>query len=291
MKLIKEGKSKMSVDKKTFLPIGTIKYTLLFLLSILFLFPLYWTFTNSLQPINGLLALYPSAFHWENYQYALTYIAFGKYLINSVIITGSSVGLTIISSSLVGFGFARLKAPGKNMLFIFILSTMMLPQIVTQIPMYMLFSQVGLTNTYLPWILWGLGGSAFNIFLFRQYYSGLPKELEEAARIDGCSTFRIYWNIFLPISKSVVITAAIMTFNYFWGTDYLTPFMFLKDDKYPLVTAIMQIGFADPKDSNNIEILQVMNAGLMLFMIPIIFLFFLGQRYLAEGIISSGVKG
>ncbi|WP_274650905.1 carbohydrate ABC transporter permease [Paenibacillus humicola] len=265
-------------------------YVVLILLSLLFFLPAFWTFTNSLQKINSLPTFLPTEFHFENYRLAVTLIDFWTYTRNSVIITGISVVLTLFSSAFVGYAFARLQAPGKKYLFLFVLSTMMLPGIVTQIPTYILFKQIGLTGTFIPWVLWGIGGSPFNIFLYRQFYASFPKELEEAARIDGCSTFRIFWNIFVPLSVPIIATIAIMAFNFHWGADYLTPFMFLTEDKYPLVTALASVGYTYPENPN-VELVQVANAALILFIIPIVVIFFIGQRYLLEGVLSSAVKG
>ena len=265
-------------------------YGLLVLLSILFVMPLYWFVTNSLQLVGASTAYWPKEAHFENYRYAVTLIDYWKYTRNSIIITVISVAIPTLTSALVGYGFARLRGPGKNVLFLLMLSTMMLPAIVTQIPTYVIFFKIGFINTFWPWLFWAIGGSAFSIFLYRQFFSGFPKDLEEAARIDGCSTFRIFWNIFLPISLPVVATVSILLFNGSWGNDYLTPFMFLQQDKYPLATALLSIGYEWP-GGKGITMTQVQSAGIVLFVLPIIVVFFIGQRYLVEGIVSSAVKG
>lgn len=226
----------------------------------------------------------------ENYKYAVTLIDYWKYTKNSLIITVISVAIPAITSAIVGFGFARLRGPGKQLLFLLMLSTMMLPAIVTQIPTYIIFFKIGFLNTFWPWLFWALGGSAFSIFLYRQFFATFPKDLEEAARIDGCTTFRIFWNIFLPISIPVVATVSILSFNSSWGNDYLTPFMFLQMDRYPLATALLSIGYEWP-GGKGIPMMQVHSAGIVLFVLPIIVIFFVGQRYLVEGMISSAVKG
>ncbi|MCU6707352.1 carbohydrate ABC transporter permease [Paenibacillus sp. J5C_2022] len=265
-------------------------YGLLVLLSILFVLPLYWLITNSLQLVGSSSSFWPGGLHFENYRYAVTLIDYWGFTKSSIIISGIAVIVPTLTSALVGFGFARLSGPGKGVLFMLMLSTMMLPGIVTQIPTYVIFFKIGFINTYWPWFFWALGGSAFSIFLYRQFFASFPKELEEAARIDGCSTFRIFWNIFLPISLPVVATVSILAFNGSWGGDYLTPFMFLHDDKYPLATALFSVGYSFPGDQR-IEMTQVLNAGLVIFVLPIIVVFFIGQRYLVEGVVSSAVKG
>ncbi|RTE07828.1 carbohydrate ABC transporter permease [Paenibacillus whitsoniae] len=263
-------------------------YGLLVLLSVLFVMPLYWLVANSLQLAGSSMAFWPKGLHWENYTFAVTFIDYWKYARNSLIITSISVAIPTFTSALVGFGFARLRGPGKNALFMLMLSTMMLPEIVTQIPTYVIFFEIGLLHTFWPWVFWAIGGSAISIFLYRQFFSSIPKDLEEAARIDGCSTFRIFWSIFLPVSLPVVATVSILLFNRAWGNDYVTPFMFLRLDQYPLSTAIFSIGYTSPS-GQSIPIIQ--SAGVVLFVLPIIAVFMAGQRYVVEGIVYSSIKG
>lgn len=279
------------VGQKTSGPLGrTALYAALVVLSALFIVPLYWLLTNSLQLVGSSTSFLPNGLHFENYYYAATLIDYWNYTRNSLIITGISVIIPTLTSALVGFGFARLRGPGKGVLFMLMLSTMMLPGIVTQIPTYVIFFKMGFINTFWPWFFWSLGGSAFSIFLYRQFFAAFPRDLEEAATIDGCSTFRIFRSIFIPISLPVIATVSILSFNGSWGGDYLTPFMFLHDDKYPLATALFSVGYAFP-GQQNIEMTQVLNAGLVMFVLPIIIVFFVGQRYLVEGVVSSAVKG
>lgn len=193
-------------------------YTMLVLLSILFVVPLYWLVTNSLQVVGSASTFWPTSLRFVNYKYAVTFIDYWSYAKNSIVITAISVIIPTITSAFVGFGFARLRGPGKNVLFLLMLSTMMLLTIVTQIPTYVIFFKIGFINTFWPWFFWALGGSAFSIFLYRQFFATFPKDLEEAATIDGCSTYRIFWNIFLPISLPVIATVSILSFNGSWGT-------------------------------------------------------------------------
>jgi ABC-type glycerol-3-phosphate transport system permease component len=226
---------------------------------------------------------------WSNYVFAVTGIDFFGYLTNSVIICAIFVPLTTLSSALAGFAFARLHAPGKKTLFLIVTSTMMLPGIVTQIPTYILFHKLDIINTFYPWLLWGIGGSPFFIFMFRQFFSSIPKELEEAARIDGCSTFRMYWNIFLPLATPATWTTIIMCFQGTWG-DFITPFMFLQESKYPLAAALATIGYHLPANPS-VTLVEPSSAAAILFMLPVIATFFFGQRYLVEGIVAGSVKG
>lgn len=266
-----------------------IVYGLIAVLTVIFVYPFFLTIINSLNPLYSMPTLLPTAFNWENYKIAVTMIEFPTFLKNSLIICAIYVPLTTMSSALAGFGFARLHAPGKKLLFVVITSTMMLPGIVTQIPTYILFHKLDFINTFYPWLLWGIGGAPFFIFLYRQYFSSIPKELEEAARIDGASTLRMFRTIFLPLATPATWTTAIMCFQWTWG-DFITPFMFLKDDNYPLATALATIGYHLP-DNPNVILKEPSSAAAILFMIPTIAAFFFGQRYLVDGIAAGAVKG
>jgi multiple sugar transport system permease protein len=265
-----------------------IIYALILLCSVIFLFPMYLALVNALTAWYTLPTIAPSAFHFENFKFATTLIDFWTFAQNSLILCGISLVTSTVTSGLVGYAFARINVPGRGFLFMIILSTMMLPGIVTQIPTYILFYKIGFINTYWPWILGGIGGNAFFIFLYRQFFSAIPKEMEEAARIDGCSIFRTYWNIFLPLSFPVVATVAILNFQGTWG-DVITPFMFLKPEHYPLATALSVISYTASGTKQIIT--QVSLASAILFMIPVVLTFFLGQRFIVEGIVTTGVKG
>ncbi|MFC5650375.1 carbohydrate ABC transporter permease [Paenibacillus solisilvae] len=263
-------------------------YTALVICSAIFIFPMYLAIVNALSAWNTTPGLLPNGFHPENFKYATTLIDFWHFGKNSVIICGISLCTSTLTSGLVGYAFARIAAPGRNFLFMVVLSTMMVPGIVTQIPAYILFHNYGLLDTFWPWLFWGIGGNAFYIFLYRQFFSSVPKELEEAARIDGCSILRTYWNIFLPMSLPVVATVAIMTFQGSWG-DFITPFMFLKTEHYPLATALGTISYT--ANGTKLVLQSVATAAAILLMIPVLLTFFLGQRYIVEGIVTTGVKG
>lgn len=264
-------------------------YLVVIILSMLFLMPGLWTFSNSLRDIYSVSQIIPTSIHWENFKMATTLVPYMSYVKNSIIISGISVILTTISSALVGFGFARLKAPGKNVMFFIIIATMMLPGIVTQVPTYILFSRIGLTNSFLPWVFWGIGGNAFFIFLYRQFFMNIPEEIDEAARLDGCSTLGIFIRMYLPLSIPVITTVLVMSFQGSWG-DYQTPFMFLDSDKWNLATAMISSNYSLPNNPS-VQLIPVINAATLIFAIPIIVTFFIGQKYLVEGIVTTGLKG
>lgn len=264
-------------------------YVLLIFLAVIFAFPLYWLLANSLQPLFTGTTWFPFHPTLENYQMAFSLRPFWLYFKNSSILAFISVVLPLLSSFFSAFAFARLRGKFKGVLFMIVLSHMMLPGTVTQIPQFILFHQYGMLGTYWPWILGGIGGSSLIIFLYRQFFMSIPKELDEAARIDGCSTYGIIYRIYMPISIPVVATAAILLFNGSWGGDFLAPYMFLQEHQYPLATALLQLGYTLPT-SLNVELTQVQNAAVVIFILPILLVFFIGQRFLISGIMTGAVK-
>jgi multiple sugar transport system permease protein len=264
-------------------------YVWVWLCCLLFAIPAIWSVSNSLRELDSAPKLFHTDFSWINYKYAVTLIDFWKYFGNSLTLAAISVIIGVFMSGVVGFAFARLYAPGKNVLFIIVLSTMMLPGIVIEVPTYILFTRIHLIDSFLPWVIWALGGSPFVIFLFRQFFSTIPRELEDAARMDGCSTLRIFWSMFIPLSIPAMVTAAIIKFQWAWG-DYMRPFMFLTDSKYPLAIALMNKSYTFPTDPYQL-LEPVVSSAALIFSIPVLITFFVGQRFLTEGIVSSGLKG
>ena len=207
-------------------------YVLLVSISALFLLPLFWMITSALKPNYQVLAFppvwIPNPPKWSNFREALTYVPFGRFSINTVIIALGTIVGTVLSCTVVAYGFARLRAPGKNALFVVLLATMMLPYPVTMIPLYVEFNQVGWVNTFLPLIVPAFFGVPFYIFLLRQFFMGIPTEFEDAARIDGANTLQILWHVILPMSKPALATVAILTFQATWN-DFLPPLIYLHD--------------------------------------------------------------
>src|SRR5579884_140699 len=266
------------------------RYTLLMVLAVLFLAPFLWLVSIALKT-QSQLAIFPILFRpsqadWQNFVQALTLVPFWNYAANSVILAMIYAVLTTFSSALVGFGFARLKGRGKRLWFVVLLSTMMLPQIVTLIPTYVLFARLNLVNTYWPWALWGVGASPFLVFLYRQFFAAIPIDLEEAAILDGCGYGQIFWRIFLPLSLPVIVTAFLLSFVWVWG-DYVTPTLLLSQDNTTLAVAI-SASYVDP---NNDPLPNVQAAAALLYILPEIVVFFFAQRYFVRGIVTSGLKG
>lgn len=264
-------------------------YTLALLVALLFLLPLFWMVSSSLKPDYQVLEFpprwLPNPIRWANYPEALTYVPFGRYTLNTLLISGLTIVGHLLSCTLVAYAFARLRAPGKNILFMVMLATMMLPYPVTMIPIYLGFTTLGWVNTFLPLIVPAFFGSPFYIFLLRQFFLTLPAELEDAARVDGANTLQIIWHIILPISKPALATVAIFTFQASWN-DFLGPLIYLHDQtKYTV-----SLGLNFFRSSYDVRWGYLMAASLVT-MLPVIIVFFLAQRYFIEGITLTGMKG
>lgn len=266
-----------------------LAHTALVLVCLVFLIPVFWMFNLSIKSDAEVSALptvwWPEVPQWQNYAEALSYIDFFGFLRNSVIITTITTVLTVLFSSLTAFAFAKLRAPGKRILFGIMMSTMMLPSIVTTIPLYIMYSKVNLVDTYIPWVLMGIAGSAYMVFLIRQYMTSIPAEVEEAAILDGCSYFQIWYRMYLPLCKPVLAAAAVLTFVWSWG-DFIMPMLLLSSDKTTLAVALTT-GYVDQMMH---PIQPLIAAGSLMFALPVIVVFLFLQKFFVEGFATSGVK-
>lgn len=257
--------------------------------AVLVLMPVIWTVLTSLKTAQQTLAVPPVWFfvpQWSNYAEVLQLVPFQNYALNTaIIVTGVVVG-TLLSCSFSAYGFARLRAPGKNLIFGVLMATMMLPSTVTLVPTYIAFNKIGWLNTFLPLIVPALFGSAFFIFLFRQFYLSIPKEVEEAARIDGAGYFRIWWSIFLPLSMPVIATVMVFTFVGTYN-DFFGPLIYLTDEsKWTISVALASFG-GSPRIGPQ---LHMLSAGTLIAAAPSIIVFLLAQRYYMTGISVAGVN-
>ena len=255
----------------------------------LFVLPLAWMVSTSLKPDYQVLAFpprwIPDPVRWANYPDALTYVPFGRYAVNTFFIAVMTMVGHVVSCTLVAYGFARLRAPGRNGLFLLLLATMMLPYPVTMIPTYVGFKSVGWLNTFLPLIVPAFFGRPFYIFLLRQFFLTLPPELEDAARVDGAGVLCTIWHIILPISGPAMAAVAIFTFQEAWN-DFLSPLIYLHDQsKYTI-----SLGLSFFRSSYDVRWGYLMAASLVT-MLPVIAVFFLTQRLFVEGIALTGLKG
>jgi multiple sugar transport system permease protein len=267
-----------------------ITYILLIAVSLLMLFPFLWLVSSSLKSQLEIFEYPPQWFpyplQWQNYVDALTFRPFGLYLRNSLIIATLNVIAVVFTSSLCAYGFARIRFWGREFWFGIVIATLLLPSIVTLVPQFIIFSRLGWVNTILPLTVpLFFGGGAFNIFLLRQFFRTIPEELADAARIDGCSEFGIYWRIMLPLSKPALITVGIFTFLAAWN-DLIGPLIYLRTPE----TYTVAIGLAQFRGAMVTRWdLQMAAAAVMIF--PVILLFFFAQRYFIKGIVMTGLKG
>lgn len=266
-----------------------LSYVLALLVAAFFMLPLFWMISSSLKPDYQVLEYpprwLPDPIRWANFPEALTYVPFGRYTLNTLFITVMTIFGHLISCTVVAYGFARLRAPGRNLLFMVLLATMMLPYPVTMIPIYIGFNELGLVNTFAPLILPAFFGSPFYIFLLRQFFMTLPPELEDAARVDGANTLQILLHIILPLSRPALTTVAIFTFQTTWN-DFLAPLIYLHDQSNYTIT----LGLNFFRSSYDVQWAYLMAASLVT-MLPVIIVFFLAQRLFIEGIALTGMKG
>ncbi len=272
------------------LAVGLAAYSTLVIVSLIFIYPLIFLFANSLrQYMLKTPLLFFQQFHFENYYLAVDMIPFWRYLGNTMKMVTINVCGTMIFDFLIGYAFARLHAPGKDLLFRLVLLLLMVPGIAVQIPQFVLYNQLGIMNTYWVFILNAISGGAYTIFLVKQFLASFPIEIEEAAKIDGCNRVGIIYRIFVPLSKPLL---GLMFFNAFIGAwnDFLGPQMYLTSENYPLATALFgNVYFLPNKPEIVLEPLTM--AACVLFTLPVVVLFFILQKYLVQGIVTTGIKG
>jgi len=271
-------------------------YALLIFCSVLFITPFLFALSSSLKKLDGVYAyppsLIPNPIQWSNYHKAVTALPFGQFLLNSAVITLTCVAGQLVTGALVAYSFARLRWPGRDLMFLVLLSTMMLPGQVTMIPTFILwthlrdFTGIDWVGTYKPLIIPSfLGGAPIYIFLLRQFFKGIPIELEDAARIDGCSTIQIFWRIVLPLSRPALTTVAVLSFIGHWH-DFMGPLIYLdRVEKYTL-----QLGLRMFQTVNG-GFTHYLMAASILVLLPVLILFFVAQKQLVQGITVTGIKG
>ncbi|MBX6771374.1 MAG: carbohydrate ABC transporter permease [Chloroflexi bacterium] len=267
----------------------SIAELILFGLGIIMLLPFLWLISGSLKSeaevFNWPPTLLPTTPHWENYPRALTILPFNLFFRNTLIIAVLATVGTTISSSLVAFALARLRFPGRRLLFGLVLSTMMLPGIVTMIPKFILFKQLGWVDTWQPLWVPDFFGSPFYIFLMRQFFLTMPLELDEAARVDGASNWRIWAQIDLPLAVPAVATVAVFTFVFNWN-DFLGPLIYLNTMEKRTVA----LGLAAFNGIYSAEY-NLMLAASVAAIVPVLVVFFCAQRFFVKGIVMSGIAG
>jgi multiple sugar transport system permease protein len=263
---------------------------LLIIMAIIMLMPFVWLVSSSLKSQLQIFQYppqwLPDPIRWENYVEALTYKPFGLYLRNTLVIAVLNVIAVVGTSSFCAYGFARIKFWGRNFWFGIVMATLFLPYAITIVPNFIIFSRLGWVDTILPLTVpYFFGGGAFNIFLLRQFFRTIPEELADAARIDGCTEFGIYWRIMMPLAKPALITVAIFTFLAAWN-DLLGPVIYLRSPQNFTVA----VGLASFRSTLDVS-WDLQLAASTAMVIPVIILFFFAQRYFIKGIVMTGLKG
>jgi multiple sugar transport system permease protein len=253
------------------------------------LFPFLWLVRSSFMTEREIMTVplkwLPAHFNFKNFSSAMKSAPFSLYFRNSFILVVLNVVGQILSSSFIAFGFARLQFKGRNLWFALLLSTMMIPYTVVMIPQFIFWKTVGAYNTFVPLFLTSFFGHAFNIFLVRQFYLGIPRDYDEAALVDGANYFSIYARIILPMAKPALCSVGVFTFMSTWN-DFLGPLLYL--DKPTLKTVSLGLQVFVGQYTSHFNLLM---AASTLATIPMIIIFFAAQRYFIEGISFSGLKG
>jgi ABC-type glycerol-3-phosphate transport system permease component len=262
--------------------------------AMIFMLPFLWTIGTSLKPQNELYTFpptfWPSEPRWQNYVDVFTIAPFARFLFNSLVVTLLSVIGQTLSAAAVAFGFSRFRFPFRDALFMVVLATMMLPWHVTIVPSFLLYRELGWLNTFLPLIVPSfLGGGAFYIFLLRQFFLTIPRDLDEAAYMDGASSLHVFWSIILPLSKTALATAAIFAFIEHWN-EFIGPLIFLNSERLYTVSIGLRYFIATPFSGDEPREAILMAASLIVALPPLI-LFFAAQKYFVQGIATTGSKG
>ncbi|MBN2047470.1 MAG: carbohydrate ABC transporter permease [Anaerolineaceae bacterium] len=264
-------------------------YIVLVFSALLFLLPLFWAFSSSLKPDYQVMAfppvLIPHPLRWENFSEALAYVPLGKYMLNTLIIAlGATIG-NLISCTLVAYGFARLRAPGKQALFLMMLGSVMLVEPARIIPLYVEFSALGWIDSFLPLIVPAFFGSPLYIFMLRQFFMNIPRELEDAALLDGANRLQTLWKIFLPLSRPALTVIIIFNFQGVWS-DFLQPLVFLQNQNNYTIS----LGLSFFRNTYSVQWGHLMAAA-VIAMLPMIVLYAFAQKQFIQGIALEGIKG
>jgi ABC-type glycerol-3-phosphate transport system permease component len=266
-----------------------ILHCILIIFSSIFLFPFVWLLSTSLKTEEQLFGfppkIIPNPVRWRNYTDMLQFLPFFKFLLNTVYVTAMTIIGVLFSSTLTAFGFARLKFPGRDLLFLILLGTMMLPYQVTMVPLYLTYSRLNWVDSYKPLWVSSFFGWSFYIFLLRQFFMTIPKELEDAAKIDGCSYIMIYYKIMLPLIKPALATVAIFSFMGAWN-DFIGPVIYLNSTEKLTLSVGLRL-FQQQYGGY----FQMMMAAATFMTIPVILIFFFAQKYFIQGIVLTGLKG
>jgi multiple sugar transport system permease protein/sn-glycerol 3-phosphate transport system permease protein len=253
--------------------------------------PFFWMISTSLKA-QGNVYLYPPQWipnpvRWSNFEEVIDQVPFLTFAKNTGIIVFFVIIGTLLSCSISAYGFARLRAPGRNIILMAVLATMMLPGAVTLVPTYIAFNKLGWINSFLPLIVPAFFGSPFNVFLLRQFYLSIPKELEESCRVDGASSFRIWRDVMLPLTKPALATVAVFTFFATYN-DFFGPLIYLNDESKQTLAVGLSYFTGSPTVGPQMHLLMAMT---LLTTLPSLVVFLFAQRYFVQSIVTTGLKG
>lgn len=256
---------------------------------LLAVFPILWTFLTALKPSTEMLTyppkVFPSEFTLDNFIYALNRAPFGRFFFNSIFVTGMGVAGQIFFSALAAYAFARIRFPGRNFFFMAFLTSMMIPTIIVLIPQFIMMRTMSLIDTYAALILPYFFGNAFSVFFLRQFFLSVPDSIQEAAELDGCSQFRIFFQVFLPLSKNAILTIALVRAVAMWN-DFLWPLVVTnREEMRTIPTAIAMLFF----NYLNVD-WPGLTAASMISLLPLLILFLFAKDYLMESITLTGFK-
>jgi len=267
-----------------------LTYLVLIAVGLVVIVPLFALAVTSIKQLSEYnvwpIQIFPKTAQWENYVLAFTEAPLLRVALRTAALGIVYSIIVTFTSSLIGFGFARYPVKGNKPLFFIVVALMIIPYIVILIPQFILYSKIGIYNTYWPWILAALAGNSFYIFLFRQFFLSFPKELEDAAEVDGATAFRIYSQIFMPNTKPVIAAVMVFAFTYIWG-DYMMPLILLTDDKTLLAVKIAT-SYTNPQ---GVWLVPLSMAANVVYLVPMVIVFALAQKHIIKGVITSGLKG
>ena len=288
------GRSREAAPSNIRVAQRSVLYFVLVLLALLFMLPFYWTIITSFKSPDE-INVFPPAWlpaipQWSNYVEVWQVVPYGHFVLNSITVAVLGVIGQVATATIVAYGFARFRFPGRDFLFILTLGTLILPAEVILVPTFLLFKYLGWLNTLAPLIVpYYFGGGAFFIFLLRQFFLSLPRDFDEAAKIDGAGPLRILWSVLVPLSRPALATAAILSFLARWN-EFLQPVIYLNSpDRLTLAVGISYFELQGSLGGKPVT--QLLMAAALMMALPCILLFFAGQRYFVQGVTLSGIKG
>jgi ABC-type glycerol-3-phosphate transport system permease component len=285
------GQEALRPGRRKIRPFRAFTWFVLIAGALLMSLPFIWMISSSLKAEQNVFQyppqIIPDPVVWHNYVEALIYKPFALYVRNTVFLVAVNMFAVLLASSFVAYGFARIQFPGRDAWFIVVLATMMMPYYVLMVPLFVMFTRLGWIDTYLPLTVpFFFGGGGFNIFLMRQFFRTIPAELTDAARIDGCNEFQIYWSIMMPLAKPALVSIGILIFLGTWN-DFIGPLLYIKSPDL-FTVSIGLAGFRSIMRSR----WDLLMAAATAMTVPVVALFFAAQRYFFEsgGITLTGLK-